>query len=89
MCAICHFCSYRNNVEENLLVQICIGFTTEQIEVAMTSKFVAMATLEEANNLKTSWGMSLFLTYFFLTDTICLDAIFKKKQFCAQGLELP
>lgn len=49
----------------------------------MTSKFVAMATLKEANNLKTSWGMFLFLIYFFLTDTICLDAIFLKKILCA------
>ena len=74
--SLAFYCSYRNNVEEKLLVQICIVFTTEQIEVAMTSKFVAMATLKEANNLKTSWGMFLFLRYFFLTDTICLDAIF-------------
>ena len=37
-------CSYTNDVEEQLLVQNCIDFTNEQIEVFLTSKFVATAT---------------------------------------------
>ena len=39
-----------NNLEVKLLVQLCKGFTTEQIAVAMTSKFVAMATSYEVKD---------------------------------------
>ncbi len=39
--------SYTSNVQENILEQSCLSFTNEQIEVAMTSKFVTMATSKE------------------------------------------
>ena len=44
------YCSYTNNVEVKILVQLCKGFTNEQIVVAMASKFVAMATLYEVKD---------------------------------------
>ena len=44
------YCSYTNNVEVKLSVQLCKGFTNEQIAVAMTSKFVAMAMLYEVKD---------------------------------------
>ena len=42
--SLVYYCSYTNNLEVKLLVQLCEGFTNGQIAVAMTSKFVAMAT---------------------------------------------
>ena len=44
------YCGYTNNVEVKLLVQLCKGFTNGQISVAMTSKFIAMATSYEVND---------------------------------------
>ena len=40
----------------NILVQICTSFTNEQIEITVTSKFVAMTTSCEVK-------VTLFLTF--------------------------
>ena len=45
--SLAFYCSHTNNVEVKLLVQLCKVFTNEQIAVAMTSKFVTMATQYE------------------------------------------
>ena len=43
--------SYTNNVEVKLLVQVCKGFTNEQIVMNMTSKFIAMAASYEVKEM--------------------------------------
>ena len=44
------YCSYTNNIEVKLLVQLSECFTIEQIAVAMMPKFVAMATSYEVKD---------------------------------------
>ena len=48
--SLAFYCSYANNVGEKLFVQICIGFVNKQIEVAGTSKYVALVTSIEVKD---------------------------------------
>ena len=48
--------SYANNDEENLLVQAWTGFTFEQIEIIVTSKFIATSYEVNDTLFWTFWG---------------------------------
>ena len=48
-----------NNVQVKLLIQLCKSLIDEQSEVAVTSKFVAMATITMVKDQPRSQGFSL------------------------------